>query len=52
MASSLSKEVDVRLGTEIGVEVTNTADLVKAINAGRSCLPIVKGGSGEEGLGA
>lgn len=42
MASSSSEEVNVRrLGTEMGVEITNTIDLVKASNAGQSYLPIV-----------
>lgn len=53
MASSSSEdEVDVMGSTaEMGVEITSTVDLVKAINAGQSYLPIVRGGSDEKGWG-
>lgn len=47
--SSSKKRVDLsKLASEMGVEITNTTDLVKAIKAGRSYLLRVGDGSGDE----
>lgn len=50
MASSPSEErVDLsKLASKMGVQITNTDDLVDAMRASKSCLPLNRGGHGEE----
>lgn len=41
-SSSFDERADLKeVAAEMGVEITNTANLIKAIKVGRSCLPIV-----------
>lgn len=37
-----------KMGAKMGVEITSTSNLVKAIKAGRNCVSVVGGGAGRE----
>lgn len=54
MVSSPSDErVDLReLASKIGVKIANTTDLVDALRAGKSCLPLTGDGSRKKAWGA